>query len=161
MENADKAAERYVNRGIDRWESEGRLGPAETATLRSQLSSGDAQNALHHMGAHLVLSMIPVPIPGVRSAARCGWTLSFWVRTQFRRFRRGASKETGEATNIHTPLVMVVALVPLLGGIAYMAARPLRRKLLIRLMLDQVAIKLPLKCYTRLGLNRLLAPSLG
>ena len=93
--------------------------------------------------------------------ARFGWTLSFWIKTQFSRFRRGASKATGVATNIHSPLVMVLALVPLLGGIAYMAARPLRRKLLFRLMLDQVAVKLPFKMYTRLRVNRLLAPSRG
>jgi len=161
MENSDKAAEQYLNRGIDRWESEGRLTPSETASLRSQISSGDARSALHHMGAHLVLSMIAVPIPGVRSVARFGWTLSFWVKIQLGRFRRGAPKAAGKVTNIHSPLVMVLALVPLLGGIAYMAARPLRRKLLIRLMLDQVAIKLPLKFYTRLRLNRLLAPSRG
>ncbi len=93
--------------------------------------------------------------------ARFGWTLSFWVKIQLGRLRRGAPKAAGKVTNIHSPLVMVLALVPLLGGIAYMAARPLRRKLLIRLMLDQVAIKLPLKFYTRLRLNRLLAPSRG
>ena len=161
MENADKAAERYLNRGIERWESEGWLTPSETASLRSQLSSGDAQSALHHMGAHLVLSMMAVPVPGVRSLARFGWTLSFWVKIQIRRFRRGVSKAAGGVTNIHSPLVMALALVPLLGGVAYLAARPLRRKLLIRLMLDQVAIKLPLKFYTRLRVNRLLAPSRG
>ena len=161
MENADKVAERYLNQGIERWESEGRLTSSEAESLRSQISSGDAQSALHHMGAHLVLSMIAVPIPGVRSVARFGWTLSFWVKTQFGRFRRGASKATSVATNIHSPLVMVLSLVPLLGGIAYMAARPLRRKVLIRLMMDQVAIKLPFRFYTRLRLSRLLAPSRG
>ncbi len=111
------------------------------------------------MGAHLVLSMVAVPIPGVRSVARFGWTLTFWFKTQLRRFRR--SKATAAATNVHSPLVMVLALVPLLGGVAYLAARPLRRKLLIRLMLDQVAVKLPFKFYTRLRVNRLLAPSRG
>ena len=113
------------------------------------------------MCAHLVLSMMAVPVPGVRSLARFGWTLSFWVKIQIRRFRRGVSKAAGGVTNIHSPLVMALALVPLLGGVAYLAARPLRRKLLIRLMLDQVAIKLPLKFYTRLRVNRLLAPSRG
>ena len=91
--------------------------------------------------------------------ARFGWTLTFWFKAQFRRFRR--SKADGETTNVHSPLVMVLALVPLLGGIAYLAARPLRRKLLIRLMLDQAAVKLPFKFYTRLRINRLLAPSRG
>ncbi len=127
MENADKAAERYLNQGIERWESEGRLTPSESASLRSQLSSRDAQNALHHLGSHLVLSMIAVPVPGVRSVARFGWTLFFWVKAQLRRFRRGASRAVGVATNVHSPLVMVLAVVPLLGGIAYLAARPLRR----------------------------------
>ncbi|MFB3076811.1 MAG: Rieske (2Fe-2S) protein, partial [Lysobacterales bacterium] len=60
--------------------------------------TGDAQSALHHMGAHLVLSMIAVPVPGVRSAARFGWTLFFWVKTQLRRFRRGTPKAAGEVT---------------------------------------------------------------
>ena len=161
MENSDKAAQRYLNRGIERWESEGRLTPSETASLCSQLSSREAQSALHHMGAHLVLSMIAVPIPGVRSLARFGWTLSIWVKTQLRRFRRGASRAAGVTTNVHSPLIMAVALVPILGGIAYLASRPLRRKVLIRLMLDQVAVKLPFKFYTRLRLNRLLAPSRG
>ena len=43
----------------------------------------------------------------------------------------------------------------------YMATGPLRRKVLIHLMLDQVAIKLPLKFHTRLRVNRVLAPSRG
>jgi len=60
---------------------------------------------------------------------------------------------------IHSPLVMVLALVPLLGGVAYMASRPLRRKALIRLMLDQIAIKLPFRLYTRLNLDKRLAPT--
>ena len=53
---------------------------------------------------------------------------------------------------------MIIALVPMLGGIAYLASRPLRRKALIRLMLDQIAIKLPFRLYTRLNLVKRLAP---
>ncbi len=56
---------------------------------------------------------------------------------------------------------MVLALIPLVGGIAYMASRPLRRKALIRLMLDQIAIKLPFRLYTRLKLDKRLAPTPG
>ena len=38
--------------------------------------------------------------------------------------------------------------------------RPLRRKLLVRLMLDQIAWKLPFKLYSRIHLGRWLAPTL-
>ena len=54
LKGADRAAENFLDRGIERWESEGRLSPSEAAQLRSQVSSEDVQNAMHHMGVHLV-----------------------------------------------------------------------------------------------------------
>jgi len=114
---------------------------------------------MHHMGVHLVLSVaLAVPIPGLRSAARFTWTAIFWVKVQAGRLLRRGPKTAVRVSNIHSPLVMVVALVPLLGGVAYMASRPLRRKALIRLMLDQIAIKLLFRLYTRLNLGKGLAP---
>ncbi len=158
---ADRAAEDFLARGIERWEREGRLRPKEAATLRARLSSDEPRTALHHMGVHLVLSVVlVVPIPGLRSAARFAWTFVFWVKsTAARIFRRRAWKAAGKPANIHSPLVMVVALVPMLGGIAYGASRPLRSRLIIRLILDQIAIKLPLSLYTRMRLRRMLPPS--
>ncbi len=115
---------------------------------------------MHHMGVHLVLSVaLVVPIPGLRSLARFTWTAIFWVKVQAGRLLRRGPKTSAKVSNIHSPLVMVVALVPLLGGIAYLASRPLRRKALIRLMLDQIAIKLPFRLYTRLNLGQRLAPA--
>ena len=106
----------------------------------------------------MVLSVaLMIPIPGLRSLARFVWTLAFWVKAQGRRLRRSAS-EAGRPTNVHTPLVMVLALIPDLGAVAYMGSRPLGRKLLVRLMLDQIAIKLTFKLYDRLHLDRRLAP---
>lgn len=61
-------------------------------------------------------------------------------------------------SNIHTPLVMLLSLLPGLGGVAYLASSPLRSKLLACLMLDQVAWKLPFKLYRRTHIGRLLAP---
>lgn len=157
---ADRAAEAFLNRGIERWEIEGRLPPSEAAWLRSQLSSGEVQNATHHLGVHLVLSVaIAIPIPGLRSLARFLWTFTFWLKSQARRLLRRAPKPAQGASNIHTPLVMLIALVPAVGGVSYLASRPLRKKLLIRLVLDQIAIKLPFKIYTRLNLGRRLAPA--
>ncbi len=81
------------------------------------------------------------------------------VKAQAGRLLRRGPKTAARVSNIHSPLVMILALVPLLGGIAYMASRPLRRKALIRLMLDQIAIKLPFRLYTRLNLGKRLAPA--
>ena len=102
---------------------------------------------------------IAIPIPGMRSAARFLWTFTFWVKAQIRRLLRKRGVDADQVTNIHTPLVMGLALVPALGGAAYLASRPLRSKLLARLMLDQVAWKLPFKLYHRTRIGRWLAPA--
>ena len=156
---ADRAVEALLKRGLERWASEGRVTPSELAALRVSLSSSEVRSALHHMGVHLVLSVvIAIPIPGIRSAARVGWTLAFWIKYQIRRlFGRGVAAQA--VPNIHTPLVMFLAILPVVGGAAYLASRPLRRKLLIRLVLDQLAWTLPLSLYRRLRLGGLLAPS--
>ena len=160
LKGADRASENFLNRGIERWESEGRLSPSDAAQLRSQISSSDVQNALHHMGVHLVLSVaIVVPIPGLRSAARFSWTAAFWVKVEATRLRHRASKTAGKVSNIHSPLVMVIALIPALGGVSYLASSPLRKRSLARLLLDQAASKMPFRLYTRTRLNRVLAPA--
>ena len=160
LEGADHVAEVFLDRGLKRWEAENRLTPPESESLRSRLSSGEVRDALHHMGVHLVLSVIiAIPIPGLRSLARFLWTLAFWTKTQVRRLTRRARRAEEKTTNIHTPAVMVLALLPAFGGVAYLASRPLRKRALVRLMLDQIAISLPFKLYGRLHLGRWLAPT--
>ena len=160
LKGADQAAENFLNRGIERWEGEGRLSPSESEQLRSQVSSEDAKSAVHHMGVHMVLSVaIAVPIPGLRSLARFLWTAVFWVKTEATRLRRRASKTTEKVSNIHSPFVMGIALVPAIGAVSYLASPPLRKRSVARLLLDQAASKMPFKLYTRLGMNRLLAPT--
>ena len=157
MERADAVAELFLIRGIKRWEAEGKLTEAEGASLLALLASGEVKEPIHHLGVHLVLSVvIAIPIPGLRSLARFVWTFVFWLKAQARRFRRRSRERT---VNVHTPIVMALALLPLFGGGAYLASRPLRRKLLVLLMLDQTAIKLPFGLYWRLRLNRLLSPA--
>ena len=156
---ADKASEAFLNRGIARWETERRLEHAEAASLRTRLSLGEVHKATHHLGAHLVLSMaIAIPIPGMRSLARFLWTLVFWGKLQLGRFRASPDRRARDA-NIHTPLVMVIALLPVPGGVAYMASRPPRTRTLVRLMFDQAAFEMPFGLYGRLRLARWLAPS--
>ena len=153
LDGADHVAEAFLDCGLGRWETENRLSPSESEWLRSRLSSGEVKNALHHMGVHLVLSVaIAIPIPGLRS-------LAFWTKTLVTRLSRRARKAGVEASNIHTPAVMVLALLPAFGGVAYLASRPLRKRVMVRLMLDQIAVSLPFKLYARMRLGRWLAPS--
>ncbi len=159
LTGADAAAELFLNNGLERWEKEGRIIPAEAAGLRARLSSGSARFATRHLGVHLVMSVaIAIPIPGIRSAARFLWTLTFWVKAQLTRLRRKRVGDAEQGSNIHTPLVMGLALVPALGGASYMVSPPLRSKLLARLMLDQVAWKLPFKLYHKTRIGRWSAP---
>ena len=57
-----------------------------------------------------------------------------------------------------TPLVMVLALLPVVGGIAYLASCPVRRGPLFRIALDEMALEMPFSLYRRLHLARWLAP---
>ena len=160
LKGADRASENFFNRGIERWEGEGRLSPSEAAQLPSQISSGDAQNAVHHMGVHLVLSVaIAFPIPSLRSLARFSWTAAFWVKAEATRMRSRVSKTVEKVPNIHSPFVMGIALVPAIGAVSYLASPPLRKRSIARLLLDQAASKMPFKLYTRTRLNRVLAPA--
>jgi hypothetical protein len=53
---------------------------------------------------------------------------------------------------------MLLSVIPGFGAVAYLASRPLRRKLLVRLLLDQIAWKLPFRLHARMRLGRILAP---
>ncbi len=153
---ADGAAQSFFNAGIERWDREGRLATAESEALKGYLASREVNSAMRHLGVHLVMSAI-FRFP-IGSVMRLVWTLSFWVRIQVKRLRHGAGPAPERGPNIHNPLVMFLSVIPGLGAVAYLASRPMRRKILVRLMLDQIAWKLPFKLYRRMHLARLLAP---
>ena len=78
LTGADRAAEDFLRRGIDRWEEEERLLPSEAEGLRGQISSGELRDAMHHLGVHLVLSPNPPKdTDGRREGSGRGWG---WVR---------------------------------------------------------------------------------
>ena len=155
VQGADTVAIDFLKAGIVRWEKEGTIEKEKAESLRAYLSSGPVNNAVHHMGVHMVLSVaIMIPIPGLRSIARFLWTLAFWSNSQVARFRPG-----NQPPNIHNPLVMAIALLPIFGAIAYLAAKPLRHKIMVRLVLDQTAWMLPFNLYNRLRLARWLPPA--
>ena len=160
LHGADEAAVEFLRRGMERWEREGRMGAEEAASLRTRIASDETQEALHHMGAHLVLSMaVSIPVPGLRSLAHFGRSFAFWAKVQVQRLRRAASQEKTDAPTIHNLLVRLPALVPLSGAVAYLAARPLRNGLLVRPVMDEAAWMLPFSLYGRMHLGRWLAPT--
>ncbi len=157
---ADRTAEKLLRGGIERWESEGRLETSQAAALRTQLSSGQAQDALRHLGVHILLSA-PIPVPGLRNLARLIWTLVFAVRVQVRRLRHRTSGSDEGLSDIHTPLVMALSPFPIIGIFAYLAAPPLRSRLMLRLVMYQTARTLPFGCYKRLRLGNVLPPTIA
>ena len=157
LAGANQASLAYLNSGIGRWEGEGRLTPTEGEALRSRIGSVEARDALQHLGAHLVLTAI-FRFP-IGSIVRLGWTVAFWGVYQTRRFVRRGGEPARRASNVHSPLVMAISIIPGFGALAYVAARPLRHKLLVRLVLDQIATKLPFKIYRRLHFGQWLARS--
>ena len=158
LHGADKAAEVFLLSGIKRWETAGRLTNSEARSLRAYISSPEIHDATRHLGAHLVLSAV-FRFP-IGSIARLAWTVSFWTRTRSRDLRSRPTTSGIKVSDIHNPLVMMLSILPGIGTVAYLAARPLRRKLLVRLILDQIAWKLPFKLYGRLHLGHWLVPRL-
>ena len=157
LAGADRAAEGFLNKGIDRWTEDGRLSPSEASELRTHLSTGEARDALHHLGAHLVITaLFRFPFG---SPLRFAWTAGFWLGVQYGRFIRRSGGPSVRLSNIHNPVVLMLSLVPGFGAMAYLAARPLRRELLVRLVADQISWKLPFGLYRRMGISKWLAPS--
>ena len=157
LAGADRAAEGFLNSGIDRWVEGGRLLPSQASELRTHLSSSEARDALHHLGAHLVITaLFRFPLG---SAVRFVWTAGFWFGVQYKRLNHRSGGPSGRLSNIHNPVVLMLSLVPGFGAIAYLAARPLRRELLVRLVADQISWKLPFGLYRRMGISKWLAPA--
>ena len=157
MERADRAALGFLDSGIDRWQEQGRLTPEQVVALRSRLASGEVRDAMHHLGAHLVLTaLLRFPFGSV---GRLAWVMAFWGRARVKGLRQTDAGSPGPGRDVHTPLVMALSIVPGFGAVAYLASRPLRNKLLVRLVLDQCASKLPFGLYRRMRLARLTAPA--
>ncbi len=160
LQNSEALATAFLDSGVERWEQEGRIDRERAASLRSELASSDMQLVLKNIGAHMALSAaLVVPIPGLRSAARFAWTLTFRIkaRLDLAAGRIDEGQYAG-ARSIHSVPVMFISLVPALGGMAYLASGPVRKSGLMRLMLDQIAYKLPFALYRRLRLARVTAP---
>ena len=159
MESAESFSTNFLTTAVVRWEQEGKIDGEQATTLRNSLGTSEMSAVVKHLGAHMVLSVaIVIPIPGLRSLARFGWTLSFRLKGLFGLVTGGMTKEEYRAVrSIHTVPVMLLALVPAIGAIAYAVSDPMLNGP-GRLLVDESASRLPFKLYRRLGLARFTAP---
>ena len=159
LEGAESMATSFLASAVDRWEQEGRIDRAQASVLRDSLGTAEMGAAVKHLGAHMVLSVvIVIPIPGLRSLARAGWTLTFRLKGLYGLATGRITREEYRVVrSIHTVPVMLLALLPLVGAVAY-AASELMLKGPGRMLIDQAASKLPFKLYGRLHLAHLAAP---
>jgi undecaprenyl-diphosphatase len=160
LDGAELMAKSFVCGAIERWESEGQIDSAQAASLRHLMSTSEVESLLKHLGAHLTLTVaIAIPIPGLRSAARFAWTLTFRLKALWTLGRgRITREEYRVARSIHSVPVMLLALIPALGALAYAASDTMVKRGLGRMLLDQSAHKIPFGLYDRLGLSRVIAP---
>jgi len=160
LDGAETMAKSFVSGAIDRWESEGKIDRVQAADLRRTMATPEAETLMKHMGAHLILSVaIAIPIPGLRSAARFGWTLAFRLKAMVALGLGKINKEEYKvASSIHSVPVMLVALVPAIGAIGYAVSDTMLKRGLGRMLLDQSAHKVPFGLYERLRVDRITAP---
>ena len=162
LSDSEAAANAFVGGAIERWEREGRIDSKQAAQLQRTMSTSETRTLLKHLGAHLVLSVaLAVPIPGLRSFARFGWTLAFRLDALYSLIRgRITREEYRVARSIHSIPVMLLALIPAFGAIAYVVSDTMVKNGLGRMLFDQPAYNLPFGLYRRLGLARFTAPRL-
>ncbi len=155
ISTADVKAEEFLTAGIDRWIEEGRITVEEAEVLKADLRSHEVHEVMRHLGAHVAISAaFRFPFGSI---LRPMWTLGFWAKELYRYMRTG-SKACLRFIKVHNPAVVVLSIIPGFGAFAYLASKPLRRMVLIRLMIDSTGRKVPFKLYSRLGMQKLVAP---
>ena len=101
---------------------------------------------------------LAIPIPGLRSAALCAWTLVFRLKARGVLHRRKITmQEYRTAQCIHSIPVMLLALLPGFGTAAYATSNTVTRKGLAGLLLNQTACRPSFVLYQRLHLARITA----
>ena len=138
---SDECAEAFLVKGLDTWQEEGRISASEADETRQYLAGREVHDGLRHLGAHLAITAV-FRFP-FGSILRPMWTLGFFIRELSLRVRPG-TPDRRRSLMMHGPHVMLLSIIPGFGGMAYLVSGPLRKPILLRLMLDRVARKLRL-----------------
>jgi hypothetical protein len=152
LERGQARSEEFLSNGLDTWVEEGRIDEARRAELMASMNTAEVQRGLFHVGAHFAIS-IPLRSP-FGSIARFFYTLVLRIKAEVAGLLRRASPR--EARRLHTVPVMMFALLPGFGRLAYFASPSLNQeRLLLAVPVDIVARKLPFKAYPRFHLDAL------
>lgn len=158
VDGGEAMATSFLRTAVDRLESEGRVDSERAMHLRGQIETSEVASLLKHLGAHVALS-VALRFP-FGSVARFVWVLYFRVSALYGHARGRLTREQyAEARTIHSIPVMLISLIPGFGTIAYMASGTVRNTGLTRLLIDQMATKLPFRLYGRLNLSKVTAPA--
>ena len=157
LEGAEAAGVAFAVSAVDRWVLEEHITAERGDELKQAIESDAVQRLMKNLGAHLVLSLV-LRFP-LGSIGRFAWVVAMRLRAR-RAYLRGdiSAEEYAAARSIHSVPVMLLSLIPLVGAGAYLASGTLRRSGLTRLLIDQLAYKMPFSLYRRLHLAGLAAP---
>jgi hypothetical protein len=152
IEKGQTRADAFLRAGVDTWVQEGRIDSKRRDELQQTLNTPEVEAALLHAGAHFAISL-PLRFP-FGAMARFFYTLGLRLHAEIKGFRE--RKPPVEARRCHTLIVMLFALLPGFGRLAYFLSPALAgERLLLVIPLDQVSRKLPFKTYSRLHLDAL------
>jgi undecaprenyl-diphosphatase len=152
--SAESTAIHFLDEAVERWVQGGRIDAEKVPVLRANIADLRESGMLYHLGAHMVLS-VPLRLP-VGSIVRFFWVLGFRMRSRLQLATGRITIEQyriGRAT--HSVPVMLLAIMPGLGAVCYLAAAPMLKAGLAPLIIDQFLYKLPFRLYNRLQLSRI------
>jgi hypothetical protein len=161
-EEHQSRAERWFERAIDAWATDGRLTAADADMLREKIEEPQFVAVLPHFGVHLTIGVV-MRFP-VGSIVRASYVLLNLLLATLRLLARQIDRRSWrQAFGIHSPLVLLIAAMPGIGTFSYLASRPMRTNpLLLRVGIDAALLRFPWNLYERTGLRWLIArPSEG
>ena len=152
LARGQQRSDEFLRNGVDVWVEEGRIDADRRAHLLATLATPEVERALFHAGAHFAISL-PLRFP-LGASARFLYTLGLRIKAEgLALLARGSAKQ---ARRCHTVIVMLFALLPGFGRLAYFLSPALTgERLLLVVPLDVVSRKLPFKVYRRFHMGSL------
>ena len=145
-------AEQFLREGIENWRAESRISDSEAETLVTSLDDSEVSRGLLHFSVHFAISL-PLRFP-FGALSRFFYTLALRLWAEFTGLIK--FKRPSEARRLHTLPVMLFALLPGLGRLAYFLSPVLaHQRLFLVIPSDQLARKLPFQLYSRFHLAAL------
>jgi hypothetical protein len=152
LARGQERSQAFLRDGIDTWMEEGRIDEERRDELYASMNAPEVEQALVHVGAHFAISL-PLRFP-FGATARVLYTLLLRLRAEVAGLLRRGNPHLGR--RYHTVIVMLFAMLPGFGRLAYFLSPALaHERLLLVVPADVVARKLPFRAYPRFHLGAL------